>query len=228
MIQNCSMWQATGVWVMVILSSFAAMEIMSHLSIGATAAKFMRFSQRALRTIRLENASDHWKERALLGYARRLFAASVIFLLLVCAVAVPYVVLIPVDDLNDWIGCLGGHPQTRTPNIDRLAARGVLFENAHCQAPVCNPSRASMMTSLYPATTGLYFLNPGPSQSPAARKNVSMLRRYASEGYMVAGAGKIFHGDQNKEFVPNYAGNMGGFIFSAFLYPSSRRAILWW
>ncbi|NDH00437.1 MAG: choline-sulfatase, partial [Opitutae bacterium] len=54
----------------------------------------------------------------------------------------PNVLLISIDDLNDWIGCLGGHPQAKTPNIDRLAARGVLFNNAHCQAPVCNPSRA--------------------------------------------------------------------------------------
>ena len=51
----------------------------------------------------------------------------------------PNVLLIGVDDLNDWIGCLGGHPQAKTPNIDRLAARGVLFTNAHCQSPVCNP-----------------------------------------------------------------------------------------
>ena len=69
----------------------------------------------------------------------------------------PNVLLISIDDLNDWIGCLGGHPQAKTPNIDRLAARGVLFNNAHCQAPVCNPSRASMMTSLYPRVLGSTF-----------------------------------------------------------------------
>ena len=72
----------------------------------------------------------------------------------------PNVLLIAVDDLNDWIGCLGGHPQVKTPHIDRLAARGVLFSNAHCQSPVCNPSRASLLTGLYPETTGIYFLNP--------------------------------------------------------------------
>ena len=49
-----------------------------------------------------------------------------------------------VDDLNDWIGCMGGHPQAKMPNIDGLAARGVLFSNAHCQAPVCNPSRSTL------------------------------------------------------------------------------------
>ncbi|HJN82840.1 MAG TPA: sulfatase-like hydrolase/transferase, partial [Verrucomicrobiota bacterium] len=50
----------------------------------------------------------------------------------------PNVLFIAIDDLNDWVGCLGGHPQVRTPNIDRLARRGVLFSNAHCQAPICN------------------------------------------------------------------------------------------
>ena len=45
----------------------------------------------------------------------------------------PHVLLVAVDDLNDWIGCLGGHPQAQTPHIDRLAAHGVLFTNAHCQ-----------------------------------------------------------------------------------------------
>ena len=55
-----------------------------------------------------------------------------------CAESKPNVLLIAIDDLNDWIGCLGGHPQTKTPNIDRLAKRGVLFRIAHCQSPVCN------------------------------------------------------------------------------------------
>jgi arylsulfatase A-like enzyme len=123
----------------------------------------------------------------------------------------PNVLLIAVDDLNDWIGCLGGHPQAKTPNIDRLAARGVVFTNAHCQSPVCNPSRASMMTSLYPATSGIYFLNPDLRASPVARKATLMPRRFEREGYYVAGAGKIFHGDQNKKYMPNYAGSFGSF-----------------
>ena len=53
----------------------------------------------------------------------------------------PNVLFIAVDDLNDWVGCLGGHPQAKTPNIDRLAKKGVLFEQAHCAAPLCSPSR---------------------------------------------------------------------------------------
>ena len=125
--------------------------------------------------------------------------------------AKPNVLLIAIDDLNDWIGCMGGHPQAKTPNIDRLAARGVLFNNAHCQSPVCNPSRASMMTSLYPATTGIYFLTPDLSRSPVAKKNTSLPKRFQDDGYHVTGAGKLFHGNQNKNHMPNYAGSFGGF-----------------
>src|SRR5919112_1491543 len=72
----------------------------------------------------------------------------------------PNILFLAVDDLNDWVGCLGGHPQAKTPNIDRLARRGTLFANAHCQSPLCNPSRTSLMTGLRPSTTGIYGLAP--------------------------------------------------------------------
>lgn len=123
----------------------------------------------------------------------------------------PNVLLIAVDDLNDWIGCMGGHPQAQTPNMDRLAARGVLFDDAHCQSPVCNPSRASMMTSLYPSTSGVYFLNPDLSESSVAKKSTLLPKRFQDEGYYVTGAGKLFHGSQNTKYLPNYAGSFGGF-----------------
>ncbi|VGO13276.1 Choline-sulfatase [Pontiella desulfatans] len=125
----------------------------------------------------------------------------------------PNVLLIAVDDLNDWIGCMGGHPQAQTPNMDRLAKLGVLFTNAHCQSPVCNPSRASMMSGLYPETTGIYFLNPPPKESPVLQKTVMMPQRFETEGYFVSGAGKLFHngGKQNETYVPNYGGSFGGF-----------------
>ena len=67
----------------------------------------------------------------------------------------PNVLFISVDDLNDWIGCLGGHPQARTPNLDRLASSGVLFTNAHCPAPACNPSRSAIMTGVSPHVSGI-------------------------------------------------------------------------
>src|SRR5437588_7367194 len=68
----------------------------------------------------------------------------------------PNVLFIAVDDLNDWVHHLGGHPQSATPNIDRLAQRGVTFQRAHCAAPLCNPSRAALMSGLRPSTTGVY------------------------------------------------------------------------
>jgi arylsulfatase A-like enzyme len=74
--------------------------------------------------------------------------------------APPNVLFIAIDDLNDWVGCLDSHPQVKTPNIDALATRGTLFSNAHCQAPLCNPSRTSVMTGLRPSTTGVYSLAP--------------------------------------------------------------------
>ena len=125
----------------------------------------------------------------------------------------PNVLFIAIDDLNDWIGVLGGHPQAKTPHMDRLAQRGVLFSNAHCQAPVCNPSRASVMTSLYPSTSGIYFLNPDIVESPVASRNIVMPKRFQQEGYNVSAAGKIFHNGKgiNETHIPNYAGQFGGF-----------------
>src|SRR5476651_2359800 len=66
------------------------------------------------------------------------------------------VLFIAVDDLNHWVGYLGRNPQTITPNIDRLAARGVRFTRSYCAAPVCNPSRTALMSGLRPSTTGVY------------------------------------------------------------------------
>ena len=68
----------------------------------------------------------------------------------------PNVLMIVVDDMNDWVGCLHGHPDVKTPNIDRLAARGNLFTNAHVAAPVCNPSRVATLTGRRPSSTGIY------------------------------------------------------------------------
>ena len=68
----------------------------------------------------------------------------------------PNVLFLAVDDLNDWVGCLGGLPQAKTPNIDALARKGVLFKQAHCAAPLCSPSRTAIMMGLRPSTTGIY------------------------------------------------------------------------
>ena len=67
----------------------------------------------------------------------------------------PNILLIISDDLNDWIGAMGGNPQVKTPNLDRLAARGVTFMNAQPAAPLCNPSRTAFMSGMRPSTTGM-------------------------------------------------------------------------
>lgn len=103
----------------------------------------------------------------------------------------PNVLFISVDDLNDWIGCLGGHPQARTPNIDRLAASGVLFTNAHCPAPACNPSRTAIMTGISPHKSGLYDNRQKMRELlPDAEL---MPRHFSRHGYWSAGSGKILH-----------------------------------
>jgi len=104
----------------------------------------------------------------------------------------PNVLFVAVDDLNDWIGCLGGHPDTRTPNIDRLANRSTVFTRAYCNAPACNPSRASLMTGLRPSSTGVYN-NRQPFRW-AVPDAVTMGQHFQSHGYRVTGRGKIFHG----------------------------------
>jgi arylsulfatase A-like enzyme len=103
----------------------------------------------------------------------------------------PNVLMIIVDDMNDWVGCLQGHPQVQTPNIDRLAERGLLFTNAHVPAPVCNPCRVSVLTGRNPGTTGIYANNvvwhevfPGITSLPS---------HFRANGYHVAGGGKINH-----------------------------------
>lgn len=105
--------------------------------------------------------------------------------------AQPNVLFISVDDLNDWIGCLGGHPQARTPNIDRLAASGMLFSNAHCTAPACNPSRSAIMSGLSPHQSGLYANGQNMRE---ILPNAELIPKYFSRhGYWSAGSGKILH-----------------------------------
>ena len=69
----------------------------------------------------------------------------------------PNVLFIICDDLNDYQGVSGGHPQAKTPNIDRLAASGVQFINAQSNVPVCSPSRNSLITGVYPHISRLWL-----------------------------------------------------------------------
>jgi len=106
----------------------------------------------------------------------------------------PNVLFIAIDDMNDWASCLGGHPNGLTPNIDRLAERGTLFTNAHCQAPICNPSRTSVMYGLRPSTSGVYLNAPRPWTVSHLQDHLTLPRWFAKHGYVTAATGKLYHG----------------------------------
>jgi choline-sulfatase len=106
----------------------------------------------------------------------------------------PNILFIAIDDQNDWFGCLGGHPQAQTPNIDRLAEKGTLFTNAHCQSPLCNPCRTSLMTGLRPSTTGIYGLAPWFRDVEEYQDVVTLPQYLAQHEYGTYSTGKIYHG----------------------------------
>lgn len=118
----------------------------------------------------------------------------------------PNVLFIAIDDQNDWIGAFGGHPLAKTPNIDRLAARGTALLNAHCQSPLCNPSRTSLMLSLRPTTTGIYGLSPWFRTLPEWKDRVTLPQHFAANGYRTYAAGKIYHAGTG---APGAAGQGG-------------------
>jgi len=104
----------------------------------------------------------------------------------------PNVLFIAVDDLNDWVGHLGGHPQARTPQIDRMAERGVSFSRAYCSAPLCNPSRVSLLTGIEPSRSGVY--GNGELLRRKIPDAVTLMQYLRHHGYVTKGGGKIFHG----------------------------------
>ncbi len=109
------------------------------------------------------------------------------------APARPNVLFISIDDLNDWLGCMDTHPLVQTPNIDALAARGTLFTNAHCQSPLCNPSRTSLMLGLRPSTTGIHGLNPWFRDVRQFADHQTLPQVFAEQGYRTLTTGKIYH-----------------------------------
>ena len=113
---------------------------------------------------------------------------------LVCAVGLaaekPNVLFLAVDDMNDWIGCLDSVPQAITPNLNRLAARGVNFTNAHTAGVFCAPSRAAIFSGQFASTTGCYrnpcYFVDHPEIEP-------LQLSFAEAGYQTFGAGKLYH-----------------------------------
>lgn len=115
--------------------------------------------------------------------------------------AKPNILFIAIDDLNDWTGMLKGNPQALTPNMDRLAAQGMLFTNAHCAAPACGPSRAAIMSGIRPSTSGNYVNKSSFTHNPILNNSVLLPEFFQKNGYYVAGGGKLFHGYHFNEEV---------------------------
>ncbi len=103
----------------------------------------------------------------------------------------PDVLLFIVDDMNDWISLLDSSSPIKTPNLERLAKRGMLFTKAYCVSAACNPSRAATLTGLRPHTTGAYGNKSDWRRAIPERKTI--MQQFMSAGYDVRGAGKIFH-----------------------------------
>lgn len=106
----------------------------------------------------------------------------------------PNVIFIAIDDLNDWTDTLKGNPQARTPHMDQLAAKGMVFTNAHCAAPACGPSRSAIMSGIRPSTSGNYINKSSLIHNPILNNSVLLPEFFGRNGYYVCGAGKLFHG----------------------------------
>lgn len=117
----------------------------------------------------------------------------------------PNLLIVTFDDMNDWVGCLDGHPQVKTPHIDRLAERGMLFTNAHCVVPACSGSRAANWTGLSPVNNGVY--GNGQRIERTLPGTLFLTRDLAGQGYRTFGTGKLFHGKNEnyfQEYGPDY------------------------
>ncbi len=105
------------------------------------------------------------------------------------------VLMIVLDDLNDYVGVMGGHPQAQTPNIDQLANQGILFSNAHSNVPVCSPSRASFMTGILPTTSKNWGFGNWLKNEIQVNSQ-SIPEYFKTNGYRTYKTGKVFHVDK--------------------------------
>ncbi|NET35688.1 MAG: sulfatase [Cyanothece sp. SIO1E1] len=108
----------------------------------------------------------------------------------------PNVLIIMIDDLNDCITNWGGHRQSLTPNMTRLAESGVSFKRAYTNAPMCGPSRASLFTGIYPHHSRNYYQAPWFKNTVLSNSR-TMMEQFKAAGYQVLGSGKIMHHNQD-------------------------------
>jgi arylsulfatase A-like enzyme len=131
-----------------------------------------------------------------MSITRRALLASLPLIHVKAAAPKRNVLFLAIDDLNDWIGCMGG--QAITPNLDKLAKQGVVFTSAHCAAPLCNPARTGIMTGKAPASTGVYENNQPYHTAPALQDVVTLNQHFKNNGYLAFTSGKIYHGTVGK------------------------------
>ncbi|WP_449071960.1 sulfatase [Prosthecobacter sp.] len=105
----------------------------------------------------------------------------------------PNVLFIIADDLRDYVGWMGGHPQSVTPNMDRLAKMGMRFTNAHCNFALCNPSRTSLLTGMLPSSSGVFGNEQDWRRSVQVAGRPTLPQHFKEQGYLTAAGGKIFH-----------------------------------
>jgi arylsulfatase A-like enzyme len=105
----------------------------------------------------------------------------------------PNVLFIIADDLRDYAGWMGGHPQSVTPNMDRLAKMGMRFTNAHCNYALCNPSRTSLLTGMLPSSSGVFGNEQDWRRSVQIAGKPTLPEHFKAQGFTTVAAGKIFH-----------------------------------
>lgn len=104
------------------------------------------------------------------------------------------VLFIAVDDLNDWVGCLGGNPQAITPNFDRFAREHAMIMNkAYCPSTVCGPTRSALLTGKHATYTGVYGNGQNLKHAPKAKDLETLPEYFGNRGYHTLSRGKIFH-----------------------------------
>src|SRR5688572_21714069 len=132
-----------------------------------------------------------------------------------CAAEKPNVILICVDDLKPALGVYGDK-LSKAPNVDRLAARGVVFERAYCNQAGCAPSRNALLTGVRPTRMGIYDL--GTNLRVAVSNAVTLPQYFKEHGYRTEALGKIFHvGHGNHEdpaswSVPHFGGKTVAYV----------------
>ncbi|WP_168432979.1 sulfatase [Pontiella sulfatireligans] len=149
-----------------------------------------------------------WIIAALIG---SLFAAN--------ADPMPNVLFIAIDDLNACADGMNGETSVHTPNISRLADKGVFFLNAHCAAPACNPSRTSVMTGLAPASSGIYLNEQDWRKSKTLAGHITLPEHFQQNGYKTMGGGKLYHAHTGRTSM--YAGFMDPKPWDAY-FPSKE------